>query len=292
MSDSQAGRQARLLDPNSADLSLLQDRQVAVLGFGPVASGHALNLRDSGVDVRIGVPAQSRAAARAEVEGLLVVEATSAVAQSDIVVLPTDDSPDLTDVPELLAAGLEPGDMVLVTGGAPVHRDHLTVPEGVDLVVLQAIGGPDRLRGEYLDGRGVPCLVAVEANPSTVAWPVLTAYAQALGALRSGALVTSAAELTEAGEYAEGAVHEATRRIVEQGFDTLVGRGVGEEVAYLVTLHALKERIDGAWEAGFGTEQVTDPDAAQLSSRRAVARATHPIEQVGRRVRALMSWIR
>lgn len=292
MSQSQASRQARLLDPNSADLSLLQDRQVAVLGFGPTASGHALNLRDSGVDVRIGVPAHSRAAARAEVEGLLVVEATSAVAQADIVVLPTDDSLDLTGAPELLRAGLEPGDMVLVTGGAPVHRDGLIVPEGVDLVVLQAIGGPDRLRGEYLDGRGVPCLVAVESDPSAVAWPVLTAYCQALGALRSGALVTSAAELTEAGEYAEGAVHEATRRIVEQGFDTLVGRGVGEEVAYLVTLHALKERIDAAWVAGFGTEQVTDRDAAELSSRRAVARATHPIEQVGRRVRALMSWIR
>lgn len=286
------GRQARLLDPASADLSLLQDRQVAVLGFGPVASGHALNLRDSGVDVRIGVPAESRAAARAEVEGLLVVEAAVAVTQADIVVLPTDDSHDLTGVPALLHAGLEPGDLVLVTGGEPVHRGGLTVPPGVDLVVLQAIGGPERLRGEYLDGRGVPCLVAVEADPSGVAWPVLTAYSQALGALRSGALVTSAEELTEASRYADTAVHEAVRHLVQDGFDTLVARGTAEEVAYLVTLHELKERIDAAWVVGFGTERVGDRQAAELSSRRAVARATHQIDQVGRRVRALMSWIR
>ncbi|WP_256839511.1 NAD(P)-binding domain-containing protein [Ornithinimicrobium faecis] len=284
--------QARLLEPDSADLTLLQDRQVAVLGFGPVASGHALNLRDSGVDVRVGVPAESRAAARAEVEGLLVVSPQDAVRQADIVVLPTDDSTDQATLQQLLTAGLEPGDMILVTGPEPVHSQEVTAPDGVDLVVLQGIGGPDRLRGEYLDGRGVPCLVAVETDATSVAWPVLTAYSQALGSLRSGALVTSAAELAEAGSYAEEAVHLAVQRLVEDGFDRLVERGTSEEVAYLLTLHELKQRIDTAWTAGFGTEQVPDRHAAELESRRAVARAAHPIEQVGRRVRALMSWIR
>lgn len=283
---------AKLLEPDSADLSLLQDRQVAVLGFGPVASGHALNLRDSGVDVRIGVPAESRAAARAEVEGLLVVSPQDAVRQADIVVLPTDDSTDQATLQPLLTAGLESGDMILVTGADPVHSREVTAPAGVDLVVLQGIGGPDRLRGEYLDGRGVPCLVAVETDATSVAWPVLTAYSQALGSLRSGALVTSAAELAEAGSYAEEAVHLAVQRLVEDEFDSLVERGTSEEVAYLVTLHELKQRIDTAWTAGFGTEQVPDRHAAELPTRRAVARAAHPIEQVGRRVRALMSWIR
>ncbi|WP_161958434.1 hypothetical protein [Ornithinimicrobium cavernae] len=285
-------RRATLLEPDSADLTLLQDRQVAVLGFGPIASGHALNLRDSGVDVRVGVLAESRAAVRAEVEGLLVVAPEDAVRQADIVVVPTDDSTDPATLQQLLETGLETGDLVLVTGGDPVHGGEVTVPEGVDLVVLQTIGGPERLRTEYLDGRGVPCLVAVETDASRVAWPVLTAYCQALGALRSGALVTSAAELTEASRYADTAVHEAVQRLVEDGFDRLVERGTAEEVAYLVTLHELKDRIDTAWAAGFGTEQVPDHDAAELSSRRAVARAAHPIEQVGRRVRALMSWIR
>lgn len=285
-------RRAQLLDPGSADLTLLQDRQVAVLGFGPIASGHALNLRDSGVDVRVGVPADCRAAARADVEGLLVVEVAAAVAQADIVVLPTDDTTDLAALHPVLEAGLEPGDLVLVTEGGPIHHHGLQVPEGVDLVVLQGIGGPDRLRGEYLDGRGVPCLVAVETDASGVAWPVLTAYCQALGALRSGALVTSAAELSQAHSTADEAVHAAVQRLVESGYESLVARGVSEEVAYLVTLHELKERIDTAWAAGFGTEQVPDKDAAELSTRSAVARATHPIEQVGRRVRALMSWIR
>lgn len=285
-------RRARQLDPESADLTLLQDRQVAVLGFGPVASGHALNLRDSGVDVRVGVRPDSRAAGRAEVEGLLVVEVADAVTTADIVVLPTDDSVDLPAVQPVLDAALEPGDLILVTGGGPVHHGTVRAPAGVDLVVLQGIGGPDRLRGEYLDGRGIPCLVAVETDASGVAWPVLTAYAQALGALRSGALVTSAAELAEAEEYAEAAVHTQVRRLVESGFDTLVGRGVSEEVAYLATLHELKQRVDTAWASGFGTDQVPDRAAAELPTRDAVARATHPIEQAGRRVRALMSWIR
>jgi len=286
------GRQAHRLDPDSADLTLLQDRQVAVLGFGPVASGHALNLRDSGVDVRVGVRADSRAAARAEVEGLLVVEVPAAIATADIVVLPTDDSADPATLHAVLREGLEPGDLVLVTGGGPVHHGAVTVPDGVDLVVLQGIGGADRLRGEYLDGRGVPCLVAVETDASGVAWPVLTAYCQALGALRSGALVTSAAELAETEQYADEAVHAPVRRLVESAFDTLVERGASEEVAYLATLHELKQRMDTAWAAGFGRDQVPDRAAAELPTRGAVARATHPIEQVGRRVRALMSWIR
>lgn len=283
---------AAQLDPDSADLTLLQDRQVAVLGFGPLATAHALNLRDSGVDVRVGVPADSRAAGRAEVEGLHVVEAADAVAQADIVVLPTDGPGDVLEAQPLLEESLEPGDLVVVTGGAPVRFGGLTVPAGVDLVVLQEIGGPDRLRGEYLDGRGVPCLVGVETDATGVAWPVLTAYCAALGALRSGALVSSASELAEAAEYADRAVHEPARRLVEEGFDTLVGRGVGEEVAYLVTLHGLKGRVDAACAAGYGTEDVPAEQVAEAANRRAAAQAAHPLEAVGRRVRAMLSWLR
>lgn len=287
-----AGRAAQLLDPDSADLTLLQDRQVAVLGFGPIASGHALNLRDSGVDVRVGVPTDSRAAARAEVEGLLVVSAEDAVAQADIVVVPTDEAIDPAVLTSLLAPALEPGDLILVTGAGPIHTGQVQAPAGVDLVMLQAIGGSERLRGEYLDGRGVPCLVAVQTDATSVAWPVLTAYCQALGSLRSGALITTASELAQAQEYAEGGVHRAVRQLVEQGFEDLVAGGTAEEIAYLVTLHEVKNRMDTAWTAGFGTEQVPDRRAAELPTRRALSRAAHPIEQVGRRVRALMSWIR
>lgn len=283
---------AAQLDPDSADLTLLQDRQVAVLGFGPLATAHALNLRDSGVDVRVAAPADSRAAGRAEVEGLLVVEAAAALAQADIIVLPTDGPAEVLEAQPLLRETLEPGDLVLVTGGAPIRFDGLTVPNGVDLVVLQEIGGADRLRGEYLDGRGVPCLVGVETDATGVAWPVLTAYCAALGALRSGALVSSASELAEAAAYADGAVHEATRRLVEDGFDALVDRGVGEEVAYLVTLHELRARIEAACSVGYGTDDVPAEQVAEAPSRRAVAQAAHPLDAVGQRVRALMSWRR
>src|SRR5699024_5182869 len=192
----------------------------------------------------------------------------------------------------LLDTHLEPGDLILLTEPGPAHAERDHTPQGVDLVMLQGIGGADRLRSEYLDGRGVPCLVSVVTDATGVAWPVLTAYCQALGSLRSGALVTSVSELAEATAYADRAVHAAVQHLVEDGFDTLVQQGTSEDVAYLVTLHELKDRIDTAWAAGFGTEQVPDADAAALPTRSAVARADHPIEQVGRRVRALMSWIR
>lgn len=319
----------RLLAPEAADLSLLQDRQVAVLGFGPVAAAHALNLRDSGVDVRVGLPPDTRGAARAEMEGLLVVPPEDACAHADVVVLPADEPNGVEDLTALLQGRLEPEDMVVVTAGDPVRFGHLEVPPGVDLVMLRGIGGGDRMRSEYLDGRGVPALVDVVVNATGVAWPVLTAYAAALGALRSGAMVVSAGHEAEATRFATVAVHDAVQRLVEAGYETLTEAGVEPELAYLACLHELKERMDLVWTGGFSAEHGPDGgvgradagvvdervratlrrvwdevhhgdgpaadgrDTAPVApTRRAAADGAHPLEQVGRRVRAMMSWIR
>lgn len=286
-----------LLDPDSADLTLLQDRQVAVLGYDAMAAAHALNLRDSGVDVRVGIDPDSRAAARAEIDGLMVLTPAQAIAASDIVLVAPEDGvvPGLTDqdLRDLLAEHTEPGDLVIVTGAAAPPP----VPDGVDLAMLAAVGDGDRVREEYLDGRGSPALVAVARDQSGAAWATLTAYAAAMGALRSGAVVTTLEHHALAQQVAEQRVHRPLLQTLTDAFDELVAQGVEEEVAYLAVVHELKTRVDQIYVAGLAAQHGPDghPGEQPLDgarSRREAARAAHPLERVGQRVRAMMSWIR
>lgn len=290
-----------VLDPESADLTLLQDRQVAVLGFDAVAAAHALNLRDSGVDVWVGTGTDGRGAARAEMEGLEVVAPEAAVERCDIVLVPVGSlghgEHDVDVVQRLLSEHTEPGDLVVVTAGEPVRTGRLTVPDGVDLAMLRSVGDGERVREEYLDGRGSPALVAVARDQSGAAWATLTAYAAAMGALRSGAIVTTLDHEAEARQYAEEHVFSPLRTSLERAFETLVARGVEEEVAYLAVVHDLKTRVDQIYQAGFATQygpdgQPGDDPVEGATSRRAAQRAAHPMEHVGRRVRAMVSWIR
>ncbi len=292
-----------VLDPASADLTLLQDRQVAVLGYDAVAEAHALNLRDSGVDVWVGTDPDSRRAASAETEGLNVTRPEEAVSHCDIVLVPAPDdrsfgpgTQDASEVQRLLDEHTEPGDLVIVTSGAQILSGALSVPDGVDLALLRAVGDGSRIREEYLDGRGCPALVAVARDGSGAAWATLTAYAAAMGSLRSGAIVTTVEHQAKALELAEERIHTPLRKAVESAYDELVRLGVEEEVAYLAVVHDLKTRVDQINGAGFASQygpagQPIDP-AEEPSSRREAARAAHPLEHVGRRVRAMMSWIR
>ncbi|QFG67873.1 hypothetical protein [Ornithinimicrobium pratense] len=286
-----------LLDPESADLTLLQDRQVAVLGYDAMAAAHALNLRDSGVDVRVGIDPDSRAAARAELDGLMVLTPTQALDASDIVLVAPENGvvPGLSDqdLRVLLAGHTEPGDMVIVTGATAPPP----VPDGVDLVMLAAVGDGDRVREEYLDGRGCPALVAVAQDQSGAAWATLTAYAAAMGSLRSGAVITTLEHHALAQEHAERRVHLPLLRSLTDAFDELVAKGVEEEVAYLAVVHDLKTRVDQIYVAGLAAQHGPDGRPGEelregARSRREAARAAHPLERVGQRVRAMMSWIR
>lgn len=286
-----------LLDPDSADLTLLQDRQVAVLGYDAMAAAHALNLRDSGVDVRVGIDPDSRAAGRAEVDGLMVLDPAGAVAACDIVLVAPEDGavPGLTgaELQALLAEHTEPGDMVIVTGAT----DPPQVPDGVDLAMLAAVGDGHRVREEYLDGRGSPALVAVARDDSGAAWATLTAYAAAMGSLRSGALITTFEHQALALEHAEQHVHRPLLQTLIEALNELVDQGVEEEVAYLAVVHDLKTRVDEIYVSGLAAQHGPDghPGDQPLDgarSRREAARAAHPLERVGRRVRSMMSWIR
>lgn len=294
-----------VLDPDSADLTLLQDRQVAVLGFDKMAAAHALNLRDSGVDVRVGTSPDGRGAVRAEMEGLAVHDPAEAVQGCDVILVPVGSAEpgqggrehDLDAVQRLLREHTDPGDLVVVTSGEPVRSGQLTVPDGVDLAMLRSVGDGERVREEYLDGRGCPALVAVARDESGAAWATLTAYAAAMGALRSGAVVTTLAHEARAARYAEAHVYAPLWTSMEEAFDTLVGSGVEPEVAYLAVVHELKERVDQVHAAGFASQygpgaQPGDATVDEAATRRSAQESAHPLEQVGRRVRAMMSWIR
>lgn len=310
-----------LIDPDSADLSLIQDRAVAVLGFGAEAEAHVLNLRDSGVDVRVGADPDSHAAARAEAEGVDVRDVEAAVAAADIIVLTGEESA-IGDVYAVLD-GSDPEDLVVVTAAHLVPEDP---PAGVDLGLVRALAPGPRMRQEYLDGRGVPVLVGIEQDSSGFALPVLTAYLASMGSLRSGAFRTSAADLDRAEEAADLVLHDVVLRLVATAYDALAESGVDPVTAYVATLHRLRDRVDQLDQGGLsallgpvglgGTadagilddaararirQVVTDPGAARAwagsgdgvpTSRRAARRAEHPLDRVGRAVRARMPWVR
>ena len=285
------------LDPDSADLTLLQDRQVAVLGFDAVAAAHALNLRDSGVDVWVGTDPESRLAARAEIEGLPVVPPQEAVQRCDIVLVPggARGEQDIDTVQRLVQEHTEPGDLVVVTGADAVHSGRLTVPAGVDLAMLRTIGDGDRVREEYLDGRGCPALVAVEHDRSGAAWATLTAYAAAMGALRSGAIVTTVEHEALAMEAARERVQTPLQEALESAYDELAARGVEPEVAYVALVHELKTHVDQIYSAGFASHHGPSGQAAgepAATSRREAAAGAHPLERAGRAVRQMTSWLR
>lgn len=296
------------LDPDSADLTLLQDRQVAVLGFDALAAAHALNLRDSGVDVWIGTDPDSRLAARAEMEGLPVVPPAEAVGRCDIVLLPRPGhgEHDPASVQRLVSDHTDPGDLVIVTSAAAIQDGLLTVPDGVDLAMLRTVGDGDRVRDEYLDGRGCPALVAVAHDHSGAAWATLTAYAAAMGSLRSGAIVTTVAHEAHAMAASRERIQRPLQQALESAFETLVADGVEPEVAYVALVHELKTQVDQIYVAGFATQHGPSGQPAadrpanaehtqehpEASSRRQAAADAHPLEQAGRRVRQMTSWLR
>ncbi|WP_192796636.1 hypothetical protein [Serinicoccus kebangsaanensis] len=286
------------LDPDSADLTLLQDRQVAVLGFDAVGAAHALNLRDSGVDVWVGIDPESRLAARAEIEGLPVVLPAEAVSRCDIVLVPGPGRMDQerASVQPLVDEHTEPGDLVIVTSAATVREDGLTVPEEVDLALLRTLGDGERVREEYLDGRGSPALVAVEHDRSGAAWATLTAYAAAMGSLRSGAIVTTIEHEAVAMAAARDRIHAPLQEALESAYDELASSGVEPEVAYVALVHELKAHVDQIYSAGFASHhgpsgQATGSDGA-VRSRREAAAGAHPLERAGRTVREMTSWLR
>src|SRR3712207_2836606 len=188
---------AEIFYDDDADLSIIQGRTVAVLGYGSQGHAHALSLRDSGVDVRVGLPEGSKSRAKAEAEGLRVVTPAEAVEESDLIVILAPDHVQRKLYAEAVEPNITEGDTLVFGHGFNIRFGYITPPPGVDVFMVAPKGPGHLVRREYVDGRGVPVLVAVEKDESGQAWDVALSYAKAIGGLRAGGIRTTFAEETE-----------------------------------------------------------------------------------------------
>ncbi len=255
---------AEMFYDDDADLSIIQGRKVAVIGYGSQGHAHALNLRDSGVDVRIGLAEGSRSRAKAEAEGLTVLTVADAVSQADLVVILTPDQVQRTVYAEHIQPHLKDGAALLFGHGFNIRFGYITPEAGSDVIMVAPKGPGHIVRREFADGRGVPVLLAVEQDASGGAWDLAKSYAKAIGGLRAGGIKTTFTEETETDLFGEQAVLcGGASQLVMYGFETLVEAGYQPEVAYFECLHELKLIVDLMIEGGIAKQRWSVSDTAE-----------------------------
>jgi ketol-acid reductoisomerase len=255
---------AELFYDDDADLSLVQSRNVAVLGYGSQGHAHALSLRDSGVDVRVGLPEGSKSRAKAEAEGLRVVAPYEACEEADLVVVLAPDPVQRHLYADAIEPNLVDGDALFFGHGFNIRFGYVKPPAGVDVCMVAPKGPGHLVRREFSDGRGVPVLVAVEQDATANAWPLTLSYAKAIGGLRAGGIRTTFAEETETDLFGEQAVLcGGVSRLVQTGFETLTEAGYQPEIAYFECLHELKLIVDLMYEGGIAKQRWSVSDTAE-----------------------------
>ncbi|NPC95638.1 ketol-acid reductoisomerase [Nocardioides sp. zg-DK7169] len=256
---------AEMFYDDHADLSLIQGKSVAVIGYGSQGHAHALSLRDSGVDVRVGLQPGSKSRAKAEAEGLRVLTPAEAAQEADVVVILAPDQHQRTLYAEEIAPNLNAGDTLVFGHGFNIRFGYITPPEDVDVFMVAPKGPGHLVRREYVDGRGVPVLVAVEQDASGKAWDLALSYAKGIGGLRAGGIKTTFTEETETDLFGEQAVLcGGASQLVMYGFETLIEAGYQPEVAYFECLHELKLIVDLMYEGGIAKQRWSVSDTAEF----------------------------
>jgi ketol-acid reductoisomerase len=320
-----------------ANQSLIQSKKVAIIGYGSQGHAHALNLKDSGIQVTVGLRADSASKKRAEAEGLRVVEPAEAAAWGDVVMMlvPDELGPEIYE--KEIAPGLQPGNYFCVAHGFGVHFKKIVPPKNVGVFLVAPKAPGHTVRREYANGRGVPMLIAVHQDPSGQTRDLALSYAAAIGGGRAGILETSFREETETDLFGEQAVLcGGLTALIQAGFETLTEAGYSPEMAYFECCHELKLIIDLIYEGGIGNmrysvsntaeygdltrgprlvtsdtkkvmksilEEITtgkfadeflaDHRAGKPKFKELEAKGDqHPIEEVGRRLRGMMPWMK
>jgi len=255
---------AEMFYDGDADLSLIQGRNVAVLGFGSQGHAHALSLRDSGVDVRVGLPEGSKSRAKAEAQGLRVLPPDEACEEADLIMVLTPDPVQRKVYAAAIEPNLVPGDALFFSHGFNIRFGYIKPPEGVDVALVAPKGPGHLVRREYSEGRGVPVLVAVEQDASGKAWDLALSYAKGIGGLRAGGITTTFTEETETDLFGEQSVLcGGVTALVTAGFETLTKAGYQPEVAYFECLHELKLIVDLMYEGGIAKMRWSVSDTAE-----------------------------
>ncbi len=242
---------AELFYDDDADLSVIQGRNVAVLGYGSQGHAHALSLRDSGVDVRVGLPEGSKSREKADAEGLRVVTPFEACEEADLVMVLAPDPVQRKLYAEAIEPNLVDGDAMFFGHGLNIRYDLIKPPAGVDVCMVAPKGPGHLVRRQFVDGRGVPVLLAVEQDATGTAWDLVKSYAKGIGGTRAGAIKTTFTEETETDLFGEQTVLcGGLSELIKAGFETLVDAGYQPEVAYFECLHEVKLIVDLMYEGG------------------------------------------
>src|SRR6478752_4145505 len=236
---------------DDADLSLLDGKTVAIIGYGSQGHAHALNLKDSGVDVVVGLRESSDSVAKAREQGLEVLSVVDAASRGDIVMilLPDERHHDVWE--QEIRDGIAEGNMIMFGHGFSIHYDEVTPPPGVDVGMIAPKGPGHLVRRQFTEGSGVPGLVAVNQDASGNALALALAYAKGIGCTRGGVIETSFREETETDLFGEQSVLcGGVTELVRAGYETLVDAGYDSKLAYFECLHELKLIVDLMYEKG------------------------------------------
>ncbi|MGE5626980.1 MAG: ketol-acid reductoisomerase [Solirubrobacterales bacterium] len=255
---------AKLYYDNDADLKLFQGKKVAVIGYGSQGHAHALNMKDNGVDVVVGLYEGSKSWKRAEAAGLEVDEVSSAVSKSDFVMVLIPDEKQAKLYKEKIEPNLTPEKSLIFAHGFNIHFGQILPPADVDVFMVAPKGPGHTVRSQFTEGAGVPCLIAVHQDFTGKAKENALAYAKAIGGTRAGVLETTFKEETETDLFGEQAVLcGGVTELIKAGFDTLVAAGYQPESAYFECCHEMKLIVDLMNQGGLSTMRYSISDTAE-----------------------------
>lgn len=326
---------ADLFYDDDADLALIQSKKVAIVGYGSQGHAHAQNLRDSGVEVVIALKEGSKSKAKAEEDGFEVKSVADAAEWADLIMILAPDQHQRKIYSEEIAPHLSEGKTLAFAHGFNIRFGYIEAPEGVDVILVAPKAPGHTVRREFVAGRGIPDIIAVERDASGNAWATALAYAKGIGGTRAGVIKTTFTEETETDLFGEQAVLcGGVSQLVQYGFETLTEAGYQPQIAYFEVLHELKLIVDLMWEGGIAKQRWSVSDTAEygdyVSGPRVIdphvkenmaavladiqsgafaerfigdqdngaveflelreKAAKHPIEEVGRDLRALFAW--
>ncbi|GMA27951.1 ketol-acid reductoisomerase [Arenivirga flava] len=255
---------AEIVYDNDADLSIIQGKKVAVVGYGSQGHAHAQNLRDSGVEVVIALKEGSKSTAKAEEAGFRVLNVADAAEWADLIMILAPDQHQRSIFNDSIKDKLTAGKTLAFAHGFNIRFGYIDAPEGVDVILVAPKAPGHTVRREFVAGRGIPDIIAVERDASGSAWDTAKSYAKAIGGTRAGTIITTFTEETESDLFGEQAVLcGGVSQLIQYGFETLTEAGYQPEIAYFEVLHELKLIVDLIWEGGIAKQRWSVSDTAE-----------------------------